>query len=1013
MNNKQGGDVIFMKNKKETDISKIGKRVVSICLTLSLIFSILTMGITAASSAEISQKNYLKGLMVYYERYAQRVILPENKQNQEYINYVDNLLPQARILTEEDGYRTVSEYVQMEQALENSWNTWREQLPVSVGVYKMRDEIMRTVKDQSQYDSQKWKIYSESLKAIIQLIDGIKNSLYATDKQGVDVLNLLQCIVDGLEGDVVLYNEDILAKLHLYDGIDYWRTEVLRDTKETKSPETTELIRRINEAQELIASQVSNIDECNRHFDSTWLYCDNVFKEALCIGQPFIKKARDAYYKVAKDSNLYTVESWNRVSAAINQCDAVYPKGTDAQCREAYEVLISSISKLELKPKKNIEITVSDVTGKPGETVNIDIVVGSGSDMIYGNFNLYYDDTLLEFVSADKVNAVNGDSSVFFRYDNLNPVTNKTCIASLVFRIKDNAEKIKSPLKLKTEKLRDKYNSLFNSTVTNGSVSINSSMVKGNVTQSGFLTTNDARMVLLNSSGLKKLDEQQMLLADYNGDGKVTVADAQKILVRAIGGEDYINVSFDLQGGVGQSSGIGGYKYTNCETPEIPVKKGYIFKGWYTKENGLGKKVEDSLYLCKDMKLYANWEKFEPGPMTKDKIEIGGWCAVHVRFAVEDDFKMIAENGISFILMDYTHGDSQSQKCIEWAEKYGIKVYVHDYSLNSYSSASLTPSMVLELTEPYRNSPAFAGNDLIDEPGSGSFAELGRIVDIYKKALPEYDMHINLFPDYAFSNINIFKNYIGSYIDNINSDHICTDSYPFSMANQNKITYSGYYNGMNVTAKAARDNNLDHWEYLQTISGMGNGCFVDITDLRFQYYTCLAFGASKLMHFTYDVPNYTGDPNQYSAEVYGMRDYGHNYTQTWDYAQIVNNEVLAFSEEFSMYNYKNTYTYRKGTVPEYVKYIEAYSGSDLKSISSNTSLLIGLFEAKQGNGKAFLIANASDVSGLTYATVSFEIPNAKNVTAFVDGQKMTLTKSGSLYQISLKPGAGAYLTVEY
>ena len=36
MNNKQGGDVIFMKNKKETDISKIGKRVVSICLTLDV-----------------------------------------------------------------------------------------------------------------------------------------------------------------------------------------------------------------------------------------------------------------------------------------------------------------------------------------------------------------------------------------------------------------------------------------------------------------------------------------------------------------------------------------------------------------------------------------------------------------------------------------------------------------------------------------------------------------------------------------------------------------------------------------------------------------------------------------------------------------------------------------------------------------------------------------------------------------------------------------------------------------
>jgi uncharacterized repeat protein (TIGR02543 family) len=37
-------------------------------------------------------------------------------------------------------------------------------------------------------------------------------------------------------------------------------------------------------------------------------------------------------------------------------------------------------------------------------------------------------------------------------------------------------------------------------------------------------------------------------------------------------------------------------------------RKGYTFKGWYTKKNG-GKKIKSSKIVKKDITLYAHWKK--------------------------------------------------------------------------------------------------------------------------------------------------------------------------------------------------------------------------------------------------------------------------------------------------------------------------------------------------------------------------------------------------------------------
>ena len=72
---------------------------------------------------------------------------------------------------------------------------------------------------------------------------------------------------------------------------------------------------------------------------------------------------------------------------------------------------------------------------------------------------------------------------------------------------------------------------------------------------------------------------------------------------------------------------------------------------------------------------------------------------------------------------------------------------------------------------------------------------------------------------------------------------------------------------------------------------------------------------------------------------------------------------------------------------------------------------MGTFSAKKGHGKAFLIANAAELEDKKYAEVSLKIPNAKALTIYSDGLKDEIL--GNQAKISLKPGAGAFVTAEY
>lgn len=987
------------------------KKVLSLLITFILLLSI-SLSLYAATSEQINAKAELTDILPYYTSYADRVLLEINQKDPEFQNYIHNLLPEAKKYVSSTTYYPVSTYKNMIDKLEKSWKIWRLNMPISAGLYTQRDNILATLKDSSYYNQLAYSKFSELLPIIINLIDSGKNNYYATDIDGKNIINLLQGLVDELEAGVISTDVYILnTKFELAQNIFSSRQEIAKDTKITKSPETISFTEFINRASSLLSKkQATSLELLNtiKEFENQY----NTFQSALFVGKAFINKAREEYFKVSDHADLYTPETWTKVSNAMDFCDNVKNSWhTDKDCEYAYNLLITAINNLQLKEVITHKITVSTITANAGDNIEVQVTIDKDSDMIYGNFNLMYDSNVLEYTGSSNNKTQMFANSIFLRYEDVTNPLKEAYNWTINFKIKDYAVPNSYPLFLKCEKLRDSNGALLNWAIDQGEITIHSSNVKGDMDGKGQVKLSDvikiARFVINSDS----LSEREIYLADINYSSTVTLSDvllaAKKVIGETITSPSEYFINFISDDEIIQTKT--GSIYQAIDAPNIPEKNGYIFRGWYT---GAGLKVQNDTFICGGQNLYAKWEKFEPGPLSKNQIAIGAFIAIsNNSYATEDDFKMIADCGIDFIILDYVHGDEKSRQCLYWAEKYGIKVIIHDYELNALSP--FTEEKVKELTSAYSKSPAFAGNNLLDEPRFSAFSNIESKMNIYTKILPEYDMHVNLFPNYgaAFMGIS-YEDYIRRFVQIVtDTKHICQDTYPLLSTNQTRFIKNDYYEGLQVTANAAKEQNLDHWIYIQTMTGVEPDVYPDLADLRFQAYACLSYGASKIIHYCYDVPGYS--PGQgVSAQVYAMRDYGHNYTKLWDYGQILHTELSVISQIYATYAYQNTSAYKTNDSPAYLNNVNSFSSQTMSILNSNTSLLIGSFEKENGEHKAYMLTNAGEPSEKQSATVTFSIPDTTNITIYNDGICEDMQSQNGIYTITIKPCSGTFITIK-
>ena len=318
---------------------------------------------------------------------------------------------------------------------------------------------------------------------------------------------------------------------------------------------------------------------------------------------------------------------------------------------------------------------------------------------------------------------------------------------------------------------------------------------------------------------------------------------------------------------------------------------------------------------------------------------IGGYYGPYnAQNITESVYKAIAQSGINLIVkseMDYANEDTRAllEKGLEYAEKYGIGVYVYDTRLNPITASNSIVSAhnyVSDKTElatllgDYSRYQSYLGNMIVDEPiadiedGWTSWDE--NLISRFKwykgitTALNSYDNHIgyvNLLGQYHMQKLNGTK-YIDSYetylrIIGKSMKLLSFDSYPFYEEDGVSGGLTPYLRSLGTTSKVAREDGYPFWSYIQagtdfrddSSDGATTGYLTQAQTL-WNVNTSLAFGAKGIVYFPLLQPTYYANLDStagtYDYNRNGIIGADNNTNSYYTMVQTANKQVAAVDE---------------------------------------------------------------------------------------------------------------------
>jgi len=195
----------------------------------------------------------------------------------------------------------------------------------------------------------------------------------------------------------------------------------------------------------------------------------------------------------------------------------------------------------------NANFEVSTSFCATNESTKIFVDISKDSQMSAALFVLKYDTSLLEAVNVDTglvlknghtSKNITEDGLVKVSYADVNPNYEEGRLFEVEFKaigqVPDGKKFVEIPVELHVEDLRNYEDYKISANVTNGMITLIDTPY-GDINKSNDITATDALMTLYSNSQLLELTDEQKILADVNGDAKVSAADALLILQYSAG----------------------------------------------------------------------------------------------------------------------------------------------------------------------------------------------------------------------------------------------------------------------------------------------------------------------------------------------------------------------------------------------------------------------------------------------------------------------------------------------
>lgn len=324
----------------------------------------------------------------------------------------------------------------------------------------------------------------------------------------------------------------------------------------------------------------------------------------------------------------------------------------------------------------------------------------------------------------------------------------------------------------------------------------------------------------------------------------------------------------------------------------------------------------------------------------------------------EKHIKELAECGIDFVVC--MENDREALKLFE---KYGLGAIVSGivpgwFGGDGSNAGQLSEINTLDKYEngavSFQDSPAIWGIDVGDEPSAADFPHFGKAIALVNKSFAQQFAYLNIYPNYGVNASNSpedirkqlgtkdYKAYISAYCDNVDSDYICLDYYPYA-AGEKRM-----YESLCVAADACRETNRSLWCVLQVNSHEKN-VWISLNKLRFQAFLAMTFGAENIIWACY-----TG--GWWYNHVLDQEG-----KQTCQYERLkqVNAEIRKLAEGYMEYKRVSTYFVgrKEGVITE-----ETFENDVFKELRADDDsfLVVGEFVCGVSGGSALMVLAAGD-----------------------------------------------------
>lgn len=391
-----------------------------------------------------------------------------------------------------------------------------------------------------------------------------------------------------------------------------------------------------------------------------------------------------------------------------------------------------------------------------------------------------------------------------------------------------------------------------------------------------------------------------------------------------------------------------------------------------------------------EAKKAAYREKLMADDVTTDDLLIGSWVSFYSfeTDSYEYQLDQMAAAGINFNIFPKNFGSGAMYDAAYWED---VEAQYAKRNMVYIMNGSMSESHIAPGVEYAAGKEHCIGYHVVDEPTADKFAEISRLVGIYREADETRYPLVNLFPSYApewalggtyYEHVNNFVQAVGAE----NIEYLSHDYYPFR---DGGVVMTDIFADMEVLRKVAYENGkLKTHAFPQSTAWNGTR-MPTVDEMRWNVYGYLAYGFKALSWFNLVCPGSSDTEGEGFRDSLIYRDgtiRDPEYFAAWS---ELNWEVRGLSSVLMNLDTVHAYHTRKASGVEVLP-----EDFFLQPSNRRNEFIISVMEPKEGEDQYIMIFN-------------------KSTKREMEGSFTVAADSGVKWMEYFDPFTGEYIPVEF